>query len=152
MGANTMGSYMPILANDQTKGPNPIDVHVGSRIKLRRNMLGLSQEKLGDSLGITFQQIQKYEKGTNRVSASKLQMIADILNVPIDFFFRDAPRTGKISPTDKEIDQLSDDYLQFLSSSQGIQLNRAFIQIKDDKVRDKTVQFVKAIAESYKDK
>src|SRR5690606_20390957 len=76
---------------ENKKKPNPIDVHVGSRIRLRRNMLGLSQEKLGENLGITFQQIQKYEKGTNRVGASRLQAISAILNVPVSFFFEDAP-------------------------------------------------------------
>lgn len=73
---------------ENKKKPNPIDVHVGSRIRLRRNMLGLSQEKLGESLGITFQQIQKYEKGTNRVGASRLQAISSILNVPVSFFLK----------------------------------------------------------------
>ncbi|WP_366512958.1 helix-turn-helix transcriptional regulator [Mesorhizobium sp.] len=68
-----------------------MDIHVGSRIRLRRNMLGMSQEKLGENLGITFQQIQKYEKGTNRVGASRLQAIASILSVPVAFFFEDAP-------------------------------------------------------------
>src|SRR5690606_2538259 len=74
-----------------TKKPNPIDVHVGSRIRLRRNMLAISQERLGEGLGITFQQIQKYEKGTNRVGASRLQAIASILNTPVAFFFEGAP-------------------------------------------------------------
>ena len=76
---------------ENKKKPNPIDIHVGSRIRLRRNMLGMSQEKLGENLGITFQQIQKYEKGTNRVGASRLQAIASILVVPVAFFFEDAP-------------------------------------------------------------
>ncbi len=76
---------------ENKKKPNPIDIHVGSRIRLRRTMLGMSQEKLGESLGITFQQIQKYEKGTNRVGASRLQNISSILNVPVSFFFEDAP-------------------------------------------------------------
>jgi DNA-binding XRE family transcriptional regulator len=75
------------LMIENKKKPNPIDVHVGSRIRLRRNMLGLSQEKLGELLGITFQQIQKYEKGSNRVGASRLQAIASILNVSVGFFF-----------------------------------------------------------------
>ena len=74
---------------ENKKKPNPIDIHVGGRIRLRRNMLGLSQEKLGESLGITFQQIQKYEKGTNRVGASRLQAIASILEVPVAFFFEE---------------------------------------------------------------
>ena len=76
---------------ENKKKPNPTDMHVGSRIRLRRNMLGMSQEKLGESLGITFQQIQKYEKGTNRVGASRLQAIANILGVPVAFFFEDLP-------------------------------------------------------------
>jgi transcriptional regulator with XRE-family HTH domain len=73
------------------KKPNPIDIHVGSRVRLRRNMLGMSQEKLGEMLGITFQQIQKYEKGTNRVGASRLQAISTVMNVPVSYFFEDAP-------------------------------------------------------------
>src|SRR6478609_174711 len=76
---------------ENKKKPNPTDIHVGSRIRLRRNMLGMSQEKLGETLGITFQQIQKYEKGTNRVGASRLQNSSGILNVPVSFFFEDAP-------------------------------------------------------------
>src|SRR6185295_18520764 len=73
------------------KQPNPIDIHVGSRVRLRRMMLGMSQERLGEHLGITFQQIQKYEKGTNRIGASRLQHIARVLTVPVSFFFEDAP-------------------------------------------------------------
>ena len=82
-----------MLEKENKKKPNPIDIHVGSRIRLRRNMLGMSQEKLGESLGITFQQIQKYEKGTNRVGASRLQAIASILDVPVAFFFDDVAGT-----------------------------------------------------------
>jgi transcriptional regulator with XRE-family HTH domain len=73
------------------KQPNPIDVHVGSRVRLRRMMLGMSQEKLGENLGITFQQIQKYEKGTNRIGASRLQHIARVLSMPVSYFFEGAP-------------------------------------------------------------
>lgn len=75
------------------KKPNPIDVHVGARVKLRRMLLGMSQEKLGEALGITFQQIQKYEKGTNRIGASRLAHMATVLMVPVSFFFEDAPGT-----------------------------------------------------------
>ena len=73
------------------KAPNPIDKHVGSRVRMRRMMLSMSQEKLGDALGLTFQQVQKYEKGTNRIGASRLQQIAHILQVPVSFFFEGAP-------------------------------------------------------------
>ena len=73
------------------KAPNPIDKHVGSRVRMRRMMLSMSQEKLGDALSLTFQQVQKYEKGTNRIGASRLQQIAQILQVPVSFFFEGAP-------------------------------------------------------------
>ena len=73
------------------KSPNPTDKHVGSRVRMRRMMLAMSQEKLGDALGLTFQQVQKYEKGTNRIGASRLQQIAHILQVPVEFFFEGAP-------------------------------------------------------------
>src|ERR1700730_17438468 len=73
------------------KAPNPIDRHVGSRVRMRRMMLNMSQEKLGDALGLTFQQVQKYEKGTNRIGASRLQQISLILQVPVSFFFEGAP-------------------------------------------------------------
>ena len=73
------------------KAPNPIDKHVGSRVRMRRMMLGMSQEKLGDALGLTFQQVQKYEKGSNRIGASRLQQISLILQVPVSFFFEGAP-------------------------------------------------------------
>src|SRR5260370_18155605 len=83
---------MSIMAK---KAPNPIDRHVGSRVRMRRLMLGMSQEKLGDALGLTFQQVQKYEKGTNRIGASRLQHLAQILQVPVAFFFEGAPQAGK---------------------------------------------------------
>ena len=76
------------------KAPNPIDKHVGSRVRMRRMMLSMSQEKLGDALGLTFQQVQKYEKGTNRIGASRLQQIAHILQVPVSFFFEGAPHAA----------------------------------------------------------
>ena len=74
-----------------TKAPNPVDKYVGSRVRMRRIMLGMSQEKLGDALGLTFQQVQKYEKGTNRVGASRLQQISEILQVPVSFLFDGGP-------------------------------------------------------------
>ncbi|WP_112809084.1 helix-turn-helix domain-containing protein [Ensifer sp.] len=130
---------------ENKKKPNPIDIHVGSRIRLRRTMLGMSQEKLGESLGITFQQIQKYEKGTNRVGASRLQNISGILNVPVSFFFEDAP--GENTSASGMAEASSSNYVvDFLSSSEGLQLNRAFVKIGDPKVRRKLVDLVKALA------
>lgn len=128
------------------KKPNPIDIHVGSRIRLRRTMLGMSQEKLGDSLGITFQQIQKYEKGTNRVGASRLQNISSILNVPVSFFFEDAPGDPTTGQPGMAESSSSNYVVDFLSSSEGLQLNRAFVKIDDPKVRRKLVDLVKALA------
>lgn len=129
---------------DIKKKPNPIDTHVGSRIRLRRNMLGLSQEKLGESLGITFQQIQKYEKGTNRVGASRLQAISSILGVPVAFFFEDAP--GETAPGGFAESQSTDFVVDFLGSAEGLQLNRAFVKIRDTKVRRKIIDLVKVLA------
>jgi transcriptional regulator with XRE-family HTH domain len=132
---------------ENKKKPNPIDIHVGSRIRLRRTMLGMSQEKLGESLGITFQQIQKYEKGTNRVGASRLQNISSILNVPVSFFFEDAPGEQSGNAVSGMAEASSSNYVvDFLSSSEGLQLNRAFVKISDAKVRRKVVELVKALA------
>ncbi|MFC3071632.1 helix-turn-helix domain-containing protein [Shinella pollutisoli] len=131
---------------ENKKKPNPIDIHVGSRIRLRRTMLGMSQEKLGESLGITFQQIQKYEKGTNRVGASRLQNISSILNVPVSFFFEDAPGDRADVQSGLAEASSSNYVVDFLSSSEGLQLNRAFVKITDPKVRRKLVDLVKALA------
>jgi len=125
------------------KKPDPVDVRVGSRVQLRRRILGLSQEKLGDSLGITFQQIQKYERGINRISASRLQHIAAILSVPVSSFFEDAP--GAPSDAADET-RPADPVVGFISSPEGIQLNKAFVSIKDDNLRRRIVNLVKAMA------
>lgn len=127
---------------DQKKQPNPIDIYVGSRIRMRRNILGMSQEKLGEHLGITFQQIQKYEKGTNRVGASRLQAIASILEVPPSFFFDGAPGGQEGLMEEGQSTYMVD----FLSSTEGIQLNRAFARIEDPKIRRKVIDLVRALA------
>jgi transcriptional regulator with XRE-family HTH domain len=127
------------------KKPNPIDIHVGSRVRLRRNMLGMSQEKLGEMLGITFQQIQKYEKGTNRVGASRLQAISTVMNVPVSYFFEDAPGQDDDRSGFAE-DDGSAYVVDFLNSSEGLQLARAFIKISDPKVRRRIIDLVKSLA------
>ncbi len=130
---------------ENKKKPNPIDMHVGSRVRLRRNMLGMSQEKLGEHLGITFQQIQKYEKGTNRVGASRLQAIASVLKVPVSFFFEDAPGID-VSPAKGMAEENTGGYVyDFLNSAEGLQLNRSFMKISDAKVRRKIIDLVKAL-------
>ncbi len=128
------------------KSPNPIDVHVGSRVRLRRMMLGMSQEKLGESLGITFQQIQKYEKGTNRIGASRLHHIADVLTVPISFFYENAPGRSEGASGGFAEPHSASYIVDFLSTSEGLQLNRAFSRIADPKVRRRVVDLVRSLA------
>lgn len=128
------------------KSPNPIDKHVGSRVRMRRMMIGMSQEKLGENLGITFQQIQKYEKGTNRIGASRLQHIAQVLGVPVAFFFEGAPSPAGVAGGFSE--DASPAYVSdFLASSEGLALTRAFLKIADGKVRRRIVDLVEALAE-----
>ena len=127
------------------KIPNPIDRHVGARLRMRRMVVGLSQEKLGTALNITFQQIQKYEKGANRIGASRLQEIARILQVPPAFFFDgapsgDAPAAGFAEPGAGSY------VVDFLSTSEGLQLNRAFALIRDPKVRRRILDLVTSLA------
>jgi transcriptional regulator with XRE-family HTH domain len=138
------------MATEKRK-PNPIDIHVGSRVRLRRTMVGMSQEKLGDALGITFQQIQKYEKGANRVGASRLQEISRILNTPVSFFFEDAPGSEKDAAGGFKETNSTNYVVDFLSSSDGLQLNRAFVKITDPKVRRKLVELTKALANEAED-
>ncbi|MCS0494975.1 helix-turn-helix domain-containing protein [Ancylobacter mangrovi] len=129
------------------KSPNPIDKHVGSRVRMRRMMVGMSQEKLGENLGITFQQIQKYEKGTNRIGASRLQNISNVLGVPVSFFFDGAPTVGA-GPAGFAEDASPAFVSDFLATSEGIALTRAFLKITDSKVRRRIVDLVEALAGS----
>src|SRR5215212_7268087 len=128
-----------------TKAPNPTDRHVGSRVRMRRMMLSMSQEKLGDALGLTFQQVQKYEKGTNRIGASRLQQISDILQVPVSFLFEGGP-TGSIN-ANGIVSAPSPAYVsEFLATSEGLALTRAFTRISDPKLRRSIVDLVEQIA------
>ena len=127
------------------KTPNPTDKHVGSRVRMRRMMLGLSQEKLGDALGLTFQQVQKYEKGTNRIGASRLQQIAHFLQVPVSFLFEGAPDPPAAPAGTMEAPSPS--YVSdFLATSDGLALTKAFMRIKDPKLRRRIVDLVSQIA------
>jgi len=128
------------------KTPNPVDKHVGSRVRMRRVLIGMSQEKLGEALGITFQQIQKYEKGTNRIGASRMQQIATVMGVPVSYFFDDAP--GAEARTDGFGESQGSDYVvDFLTTTEGLQLNKSFVRIQDAKVRRKIVDLVVALAD-----
>jgi transcriptional regulator with XRE-family HTH domain len=129
------------------KAPNPIDKHVGSRVRMRRMMLGMSQEKLGDALGLTFQQVQKYEKGTNRIGASRLQQISHILQVPVAFFFEGAPNLPTGARQEGMHEAPSPAYVSdFLATSDGLALTKAFTRISDSKLRRRIVDLVEQIA------
>ena len=127
----------------KTKASNAIDAHVGSRVRMRRMMLGMSQEKLDDALGLTFQQVQKYEKGTNRMGASRLQQAADILGVAVAFFFEGAVggtyKPDGSSPSPAYIDD-------FVTTSDGLRLMKAFMRIPTPAVRHHIVALAKEIA------
>jgi transcriptional regulator with XRE-family HTH domain len=130
--------------------PNPMDIHVGSRVRLRRMVIGMSQEKLGEKMGLTFQQIQKYEKGTNRIGASRLFQLSQIMDVPVQFFFEDAPagyanRTPAMAGFAESKTEAF--LLDFLNSRDGLELNRAFVKITDPKVRKRVVELVRALSE-----
>ena len=129
------------------KAPNPIDKHVGSRVRMRRMMLSMSQEKLGDALGLTFQQVQKYEKGTNRIGASRLQATANILQVPVSFFFEGAPHSPGGHASTGMSEAPSPAYVSdFLATSDGLSLTKSFMRIKSSKLRRRIVDLVEQIA------
>ena len=127
---------------------NPVDYHVGGRVRLRRMLLGMSQEKLGECLGLTFQQVQKYEKGVNRIGASRLFDLAHVLGVPVQFFYDEMPagsaaasHAGGFSETHAETY-----VVDFLGSREGLELNKAFAKIQDPKVRRALVELARSLA------
>jgi len=131
------------------KQANPIDIQVGNRVRIRRMLIGMSQERLGDLLGLTFQQVQKYEKGVNRIGAGRLFEVARILNVPIDFFYEGlSGAAGQPGMGDSE----SAPVMEFVSSGEGLQLSLAFMKIKDAKVRKRVLDLVKSLAEEEEQK
>ena len=129
---------------------NPVDVHVGGRVRLRRMLMGMSQEKLGESLGLTFQQVQKYEKGANRIGASRLFELARILGVTVQYFFEELTGADEDAAADSKgfNETTSDDYLvEFLNSREGIELNRAFLRIDDPRARRAILELVRSLAD-----
>ncbi len=132
------------------KQPSSIDAHVGSRVRLRRMLIGMSQEKLGELLGLTFQQVQKYEKGANRIGASRLYDISSILGVPVSYFFDDLQgehaSVKRPSPMGASADIDAGPYMmEFVSSAEGFQLVRAFTKITDPRVRKRMLELVKSL-------
>ena len=146
--AYTSDASPPSEPPSPKKAPNPIDQYVGARIRMRRIMLGMSQERLGDAIGLTFQQIQKYEKGTNRIGASRLQQVGHILNVPVEFFFEGAPNQNGTSPlVDGFGESVGAGYVtEFMSTNEGIHLMRAFMKIKDPKIRKRIVDLIEVMS------
>ena len=129
------------------KQANPIDIQVGNRVRIRRMLIGMSQEKLGDLLGLTFQQVQKYEKGVNRIGAGRLYEVARILNVPVDFFYEGVGDAPGLSDS-----EVAPPVLEFVSSGEGLQLSLAFMKIKDAKVRKRVLDLVKSLSEEEEQK
>jgi transcriptional regulator with XRE-family HTH domain len=133
-----------MTAGSPTKEPQDVDRHVGSRVRMQRMLVGMSQEKLGEACGITFQQIQKYEKGMNRMGASRLHQIARFLQVPVEFFYEGVPSgpdSGK-----PLADTSSRAMTDFLATSDGLELVKVFMAVKDAKVRRRIIDMTKAVA------
>jgi len=127
------------------KQANPIDGQVGNRVRLRRMLVGMSQERLGEHLGLTLQQVQKYEKGVNRIGAGRLFQVAQILGVPISYFYEGVIEQSAESM--RKGDATTPPVMEFLSSGEGLQLTLAFMRIKDSKVRKRVIDLVKSLAE-----
>ncbi|MEQ9815203.1 MAG: helix-turn-helix transcriptional regulator [Azospirillaceae bacterium] len=137
---------MSTYESDIEEGPNPVDVHVGHRIRLRRKMLGFSQEKLGESVGLSFQQVQKYEKGTNRVGAGKLWRFAATLGVPVGFFFEGASDSefGGARVAEPRVTDVYDPHID----AETLDLVEAYYSINDERVRTRFVSLLRSVAES----
>lgn len=133
-----------------SRRPNPVDIYVGNRVRFRRMLLGMSQERLAEQLGLTLQQIQKYEKGINRIGASRLYDLSQILGVPIQFFYEEAPGTAEAMPLDSASSggerSAESHIVEFLSSRDGVELNRAFVRISDSKVRRAMIELTRSLA------
>jgi len=134
-------------------GPHPVDVHVGSRVRMRRTLLGMSQEKLGEALGLTFQQVQKYERGANRVGSSRLFEISRILDVPVSFFFEDmAPETAAATSFAQPGQGLAEEQAELerdpLAKRETLELVRAYYRIADPRVRKRVFELTKALGAS----
>src|SRR5262249_49779134 len=128
------------------KGPNPIDQHVGSRVRMRRLMLAMSQEKLGEALGLTLQQVKKYEKGTERIRAIRLEQISNILQVPVAFFFEGAADVLAPQGSGSALSMAEIDDFISISDSEGLRLIRAFLRIDNAALRRRFVMLVQEIA------
>ncbi len=138
----------------KTKGtPDSVDVHVGQRLRVRRSLLGLSQEKLAEAIGLTFQQIQKYERGINRISAGRLYQFSKILSVPISYFYDNlaGPSSGNIAQglSDNEQEEFGGEQ-DLMQSKETLDLVRTYYSIEDQEMRKDIFKFIKSMAERSK--
>ena len=132
---------------DLQRQPNPVDVHVGGRIRMRRRVLGLSQEALADALELTFQQVQKYERGGNRVSASKLFAIAHVFQVPVNYFFEGLPMPGRAKGESASVLEVEDAIRAFMATTEGLELAQRFPRIPKGRLRRRVLELVRALAD-----
>lgn len=129
-----------------TANPNPVDVHVGKRVRLRRTLLGMSQEKLGEAIGLTFQQVQKYERGTNRIGSSRLYQLSQVLDIPVSYFFDDLPSDVTGKPSTGMADSAPAAYEgDPMVKRETLELVRAYYRITDSSVRKRVFELVKAV-------
>lgn len=134
------------MRDSETQGPNPVDSHVGARVRIRRKMLGMSQQQLADALGLTFQQVQKYERGANRISASKLYGVAKALQVPVAFFFDGLADTVGDGEIDEAAEQANLTTRNFLMTAEGLELAELFTRLGHARVRRQLLDLVRAMA------
>lgn len=125
-----------------SSGPDPVDIHVGSRVRLRRTVLGMSQERLADQLGITFQQVQKYENGSNRVGASRLFAISNVLSVPVSYLYDGYQ--ANITEVSEEVSEFD----RHMNSRESIELIKSYYKVEDEKVRKKLLDLIKSMAKN----
>ena len=136
---------MAKTTNGRPRGTTAVDIHVGQKIRARRNLVGMSQTELADSAGITFQQVQKYEKGANRVGAGRLRQFSEALGVPPSYFFNGAPTAGKRAPAPSEGHLSEDAIVSFLGTLEGAALVRAFMEVKRKPVRQNVIAFIETL-------
>jgi transcriptional regulator with XRE-family HTH domain len=146
-------NLQPAKADRMPPGiPNPVDIHVGSRVRLRRTLLGLSQEKLGEAVGLTFQQIQKYERGANRIGASRLFEFSRILDVPVSFFFDDMAERAKVGEGQESVGLADQPQAALepdpLTRRETLELVRAYYRIGDPQVRKRLFELAKSLGTS----
>jgi transcriptional regulator with XRE-family HTH domain len=135
----------------RSENPDPVDIHVGARMRMRRTLLGLSQEKLGDALGLTFQQVQKYERGANRIGASRLHQLSKVLGVPVAYFFEELAAEGHGAPAEPHaLEEASGDH-DAMTRRETLELVRAYYRVRDPSVRRRVFELIKTLAKTEED-